>query len=322
MHLYPLLFKPIYKETIWGGQNLARVFGRQLPSDKSIGESWEIADLVEGTSVVANGPAAGKGLTELTQELGAALLGKTPAMPDGRFPLLLKYLDANEILSLQVHPDGDAAARIGGSAALKTEGWYIVESRGGFIYRGVRAGVTEDRFRRAIETDQVAMLVNRCDVFNDEFHWLPAGTVHALGTGVLVAEVQTPSDTTYRVTDWGRGREIHVERSMQCIRFGLTGDNPPGATAQTLLRTEFFTVDKRSTVRQASLPAGRCVALMILKGNGQVVHDGEAEPKVQFNAGDTLLLPAAMQNARVQANPTGPDQAAENCEWLEITLPA
>ena len=303
MHLYPLLFKPIYKETIWGGQNLARVFGRQLPSDKSIGESWEIADLVEGTSVVANGPAAGKGLTELTQELGAALLGKTPAMPDGRFPLLLKYLDANEILSLQVHPDGDAAARIGGSAALKTEGWYIVESRGGFIYRGVRAGVTEDRFRRAIETDQVAMLVNRCDVFNDEFHWLPAGTVHALGTGVLVAEVQTPSDTTYRVTDWGRGRQIHVERSMQCIKFDSGKEPVPGASDNILVATEFFTVE--NVVGEAAQAAGdgRCHAIMYLRGDKplEIRHGGAVEPVVGLRPGDTALVPAGIKAKVVPA---------------------
>lgn len=313
MHLYPLKFQPIYKEKLWGGQNLARVFGRQLPPDKKIGESWDLADLAEGVSVVANGPAAGRGLTDLTREMGAALLGQAAAMPDGRFPLLLKYLDANEILSLQVHPDREAAARIGGTAALKTECWYIVQSRGGFIYRGVRAGVTEDRFRRAIETDQVAMLVNRYDVFNDEFHWLPAGTVHALGTGVLVAEVQTPSDTTYRVTDWGRGRQIHVERSMQCIHFSAGKEPVPGARDNVLVATEFFSVEKVAGETAQPAGGGRCQAIMCLRGDRplEIRHGGDVEPVVTLRPGDTALVPAGVEAQVVPAGVT---------QYLRITM--
>ncbi len=313
MPLYPLKLQPIYKETIWGGQNLARLFGRPLPADKKIGESWELADLPEGVSTVANGPLAGQSLTDVTRQLGAQLLGPASAMPDGRFPLLLKYLDANEILSLQVHPDSEAAARIGGAAALKTEGWYIVESRGGFIYHGVRAGVTADRFRRAIETDQVAMLVNRCDVFNGEFHWLPAGTVHALGTGVVVAEVQTPSDTTYRVTDWGRGRQIHVERSMQCIHFDSGKEPVPGARDNILVATEFFSVENITGSAAAPAGAGRCHAIMYLRGGGplEIRHGGAVEPAVILSPGDTALVPAALS---AQIVPTGESQ------YLKITV--
>ena len=153
MELYPYKFNPIYVEKIWGGRSLHRLYGRDLPRGKLIGESWELADLAVGVSVVSNDPQAAATLTELTRQLGPALLGGCPPMPDGRFPLLLKLLDANDILSLQVHPDAEAVGRIGGDAALKTECWYVVESREGFIYKGVKAGVTAGQFRAAIESD-------------------------------------------------------------------------------------------------------------------------------------------------------------------------
>ena len=317
MDVYPLKFEPIYLEKIWGGRNLQRLFARELPEGQAIGESWELADLAEGVSVVANGPDAGTTLTELTARLGPRLLGGAAAMPDGRFPLLLKLLDANDILSLQVHPDAGAVAAIGGDAALKTECWYICESRDGIIYKGCLPDVDADAFRSAIETDTVEQVVRRYDVAGGDFHYLPAGTVHALGAGVVVAEVQTPSDTTYRVTDWGRGREIHVDRSMQCIHFEPADEEPPGAAGETLLVTEFFTVARRVLVGggRQSCPAGRCTALMFLEADegATVRHAGDVEPAVSVRAGDTVLLPAALEAPAVRAG--GP------CRWLEITLP-
>ncbi len=317
MDIYPFKFRPIYKEKIWGGRNLERLFGRRLPPEKLIGESWELADLREGVSVLANGPQAGASLTDLTRQLGEKLLGRARPMPDGRFPLLLKLLDANDILSLQVHPDAAAVAKIGDDAALKTECWYIVESRRGMIYKGVLPGVSPEKFREAIETDTAAAIekvVRRVNVSTGDFHYLPAGTVHALGAGVVVAEVQTPSDTTYRVTDWGRGREIHVEKSMQCIHFAPADDESPGASGETLLVTDFFTVAKRAVRagENVPLPEGRCAAMMMLSGRGTVVHGGAVEPAVDVGGGDTILVPAAALRPAVKS---------AGCCWLEITLP-
>jgi len=323
METYPYKFAPIYKEKIWGGRNLQRLFGRDLPPGESIGESWELADLVEGVSRVANGPAAGATLTDLTGQLGPRLLGGSRPMPDGRFPLLLKLLDANDILSLQVHPDAEAVKAIGQGAALKTECWYVLESRDGMIYKGVRPGVTAEQFRQAIESDRVEKVVKAYRVAAGDFHYLPSGTVHALGAGVVIAEVQTPSDTTYRVTDWGRGREIHVERSMQCIHFAEADDFPeadaaaPGAGGETLLVTEFFSVARREALagRPAALPAGRCAAVMMLsaKTPAEVRHAGPAEPATKVRAGDTVLVPACLKHPEIVT------QSA--CAWLEITLP-
>lgn len=317
MEPYPYKFEPIYVEKIWGGRNLHRLYGRNLPRGKLIGESWELADLAEGVSVVSNGPQAGTTLTELTRRLGRTLLGDCAPIPDGRFPLLLKLLDANDILSLQVHPDAEAARRIGRGAAPKTECWYVVESRDGFIYKGVREGVTAERFRSAIQTDAAGDVVERVDVAGGDFHHLPAGTVHALGAGVLVAEVQTPSDTTYRATDWGRGREIHVERSMECIHFEPAGRAAPGQEGETLLVTENFTVALRSGQAGAAraLPVGRCAALMLVEAASpvQVRHGGGGESAVAARPGDTVLLPAGLADASVVCGGAA--------KWLEVTLP-
>ena len=324
VRIYPYKFEPIYKERIWGGRNLERLFGRVLPQGRRIGESWELADLEEGVSVVCDGPEAGETLTRLTGGLGGELLGQAKPQADGRFPLLLKLLDANDMLSLQVHPDERAAREIGGKAAPKTECWYVLESRGGSIYKGVKPGVTGEQFLAAIRQDKAADLVRRLDVAAGDFHFLPAGTVHALGGGVIVAEVQTPSDTTYRLTDWDRGRPVHVEQSMRCIRFDLNGDKAPGARGDVLVVTEFFTVSRRKAKPQAALPAGRCTAIMILKGGGRIRHDGEVERVVPVRAGETVLLPAALQGAILSAGGAaqgnGSAKDAE-CQWLEITLP-
>ena len=316
MDLYPLTFQPIYKDKIWGGRNLERLYGRHLPAGQLIGESWELADLKEGVSVVANGPLAGRPLTELTRELGKALLGNAQPMPDGRFPLLLKLLDAEDILSLQVHPDEKAVKEIGPPAALKTECWYVLESRKGFVYKGVKPGVTAEQFRQAVQQDNPADLCVRYDVKAGDFHYLPAGTVHALGSGVLVAEVQTPSDTTYRVSDWGRGREIHVEMSMRCIRFDLRDETPPGATGETLLVTPYFIVSRhKASHERKDLPAGKCTALMITDASGDVTiaHAGSVEPTVRVRKGDTVLVPAGVKQPAIVS--------IGDVEFLQVTLP-
>ncbi len=317
MRIYPYRFRPIYKERLWGGRNLRRLFGRALPTGMKVGESWELADLPGDSSVLLNGPDAGVTLNDLTRHLGSDLLGLARPMSDGQFPLLLKLLDAEDILSLQVHPDAAAAAEIGGDAAPKTECWYILESRGGFIYKGVVPGVTREQFTAAVQTEAMDRVVRKVPVAAGDFHFLPAGLVHALGPGVVVAEVQTPSDTTYRVTDWGRGREIHVERSMQCIRLGLTGDIAPGAKGETLLVTEFFTVKKRSAEAVSALlfPPGRCTAVMVLNlaGEAEIRHAGRVEAALNVSAGDTVLLPAALGDCAMTVRGT--------VSWLEVTLP-
>jgi mannose-6-phosphate isomerase len=319
MDLYPYKFEPIYQERIWGGKNLARIFGRSLPADKVIGESWELADLKEGTTVVANGPLAGKTLTDLTREQGPALMGEARPAEHGRFPLLLKYLDAEQTLSLQVHPDAEAAKRLGGGAVPKTECWYVLESRGGFLYKGLKPGVSRKDFEAALKENRAEDVVRRYEVKAGDFHYLPAGTVHALGAGTVVAEIQTPSDTTFRVTDWGRGRQTHLREAMECIRFEEASDAPPGAEGEVLVWTKHFAVTRQIGTRQTplSFSDNRCLAIMLLRGSMTLVHPEpnpeRIDPLTAMKAGQTVLLPAGL--TFVDAEPL------EDVRLLRITLP-
>ncbi len=221
--LYPLTFQPIFKERVWGGRNLERLYQKRLPPNVPIGESWEITDRPEGTSVIANGPLAGKNLRWLMEHHAGELLGPAGSQ-GGRFPLLVKILDAEEKLSLQVHPPADVAARLGGEP--KTEMWYIADAQpGAELYVGLRRGVTRLEFERKIQDGTVADCFHRLRVMPGDVMFLPSGRVHAIGAGLVIFEIQQNSDTTYRVFDWnrlgldGQPRELHVEQSLQCIDF-------------------------------------------------------------------------------------------------------
>ncbi len=324
MQPHPLILTPILKEKVWGGRRLARL-GKHLPADESvlIGESWELADL-EGTSPsgggggaahseIANGPMAGRTIRDAIKAWGADLLGDLPLTERGGFPLLVKYLDAQESLSLQVHPSPEYAARHPG-AHLKTECWFVLDAApGSMIYRGVKPGVSAEAFREHSAGGRVVGDVIAHAARPGDFHNLPSGEAHALGAGVLVAEVQTPSDTTFRVYDWGRaGRDLHVDEAMQCIRFGVACAPPTRHDEQglgPLGRTEFFAVDHLRLARGASLAIdmhGRPLVAMLLGGAARI---GGAAAQL----GDTMLVPAAAERADVHAE--------TDSEALIITFP-
>ena len=200
--LYPLRFQPLFQGRIWGGNGLFTEFGRSLPRDK-IGESWEITCREGAVSQVAAGPLKGKKLTELMAEYGAALLGEKIAAGNG-FPLLLKILDAQDILSVQVHPDDGFAAVHEGSVG-KNEVWYILKAEpGAKIVYGLRPEVTKEDFVSALKRGQLAACLNEVAVRPGEIYPVPPGLVHALGKGIMVVELQQNSDLTYRIYDWDR----------------------------------------------------------------------------------------------------------------------
>lgn len=329
MDVYPLIFEPIFKPKIWGGRALERCLGKRLPREQKIGESWEIADLEDDQSVVANGPAKGKTLGELAAEWGADLLGEAPLF-ENRFPLLIKFLDAQDTLSVQVHPDEAMARRLGGRVRVKNEAWYVIDAApDGFIYRGVREGVDATAFRGAIEDGNVETLLNRIAVRKGHCYYLPSGTVHALGAGVTVAEVQTPSDVTYRVYDFnridpatGRSRELHVDEAMQCISFDtspIEGEQPHHVASvwtavSTLVRCESFALDRVRMVNgvEQPIPVDGFVIWIMLEGQAEIRCRGLDEP-VAFRAGDTVLIPAATKDAYVKTH--------DRCMWLEVSIP-
>lgn len=329
---YPLLFEPILKDKVWGGRRLERL-GKRLPPGVAIGESWELADLSataasgggggEARSEIRNGALAGRRVGDAVREWGATMMGEALAGHGDAFPLLVKYLDAREHLSVQVHPS-PAYCRAHPEAHLKTECWYVLNAEpGSVIYKGVRAGVSRNAFAKALAAGQgegVVELMEAVPARVGECHNLPSGTVHALGAGVLVAEVQTPSDTTFRVYDWAKeygrkGRELHVEQSMACIQFEPARDATRlggGATRGTLVSTGYFGVE------EIRLQAGERVALvegeiaarpqvvMVVRGAGTLRSSDGAFEDVRVGLGETTLVPAgiAARTAFIASEPT------------------
>jgi len=338
---YPLLFDPIYKAKVWGGRTLEKL-GRTLPdTEQGIGESWELADLAQTSasggggsaefSVINNGHLQGQTIRQVLDTNASAVLGSAVSTPGGAFPLLLKLLDARENLSVQVHPSPKYAAQHD-DAHLKSEAWYIVDCEpGAKIYKGIREGVTPEQLREALETntdEAVVPLMIDIEVEPGDCHYLPSGTCHALGSGVLVAEVQTPSDTTFRVYDWGRtGRELHIEQALACIEFGpaqteqyekqLTVDSGQGISATRLVTCEFFTMTRLSAPAstQGQIGQGLPKLWMVLQGSGTITCDSTAPESATttFSQGQTILLPAAMSSAHFVLN--------QDCTVIEVTLP-
>ncbi|NOS99787.1 MAG: class I mannose-6-phosphate isomerase [Phycisphaerales bacterium] len=328
VNVCPLVFDPIYKPKIWGGRRLESLAGKRLPPDEPIGESWELADLENDQSAVRDGPARGWPLSRLVHEWGRDLLGSAQLF-GGRFPLLIKFLDAQETLSVQVHPDQAMADRLGGDVRVKNEAWYVLHTEpDGVIYHGLADGVTRARFVDAIASGTVASTLRRVPVKPGACYYLPSGTVHALGAGVVVAEIQTPSDITYRVYDWdridpstGKGRTLHIDDALQCIQFGPA--QPPEQprshvgsvwTAVTsLVRCDSFVIERVRMVEgvEQTIPTGEMLVWMALSGRAEILY-GRGESLV-FQRGDTVLIPAGLGDARLKTDAV--------CEWLEVTIP-
>lgn len=329
-HLQPLIFEPVFQPRIWGGRRLATLFGKTLPppDDAPIGESWEVVDLEACASTVSVGPARGRSLTELTREWGSDLLGRAPLF-EGRFPLLIKFLDARKDLSVQVHPSPEVAERMGGATRVKHEAWYVLEAdAGAIIYHDLIPGTSRALFRTAIDNGTVASCLRRIQPKPGQCFAIPSGTVHALGAGLVVAEIQTPSDTTFRVYDWdrpgpdGKPRELHIEPALESIRFGdpieprQQRSHVAGVftTVTRLVDTEFFRIEKVqfSAGLDQEIPYAELVTWIILSGRGAVTY-GPSGDAVAFKPGDTIVLPAALKNARIRTD--------DDCVWLEVTLP-
>jgi len=315
MNLYPLKFGPIFKERIWGGQQLKKSFAKDLPADVKIGESWELADLPDDKSEIANGPLTGQAIDQVIAEFGTAITGNNNYQPP--LPLLIKILDAQDVLSVQVHPDDDACKRMA-KGEPKTECWYIIDARpGAVIYKGLKPGTTKQQFADAVENGTCADYLVKIPVAVGECHFLPSGTCHAIGAGLLIAEIQQPSDTTYRVFDWnrvdpatGQGRQLHIEDALECIHFDPAGDNLSVETTGRLVDADEFKVDKGHQIAGAEvLLTKQMKILIILSGSGQITAE-KAEP-VEFVKGNCVLVPAAFN---------GVMQFAADCEYLIATV--
>ena len=323
---YPLTFTPLFKERIWGGRNLERLYQKPLPANVPIGESWEISDRPEGVSVIANGPLAGKDLRWLMEQHGQELLGATAPASGGRFPLLIKILDAREKLSLQVHPPAALAARLGGEP--KTEMWYIAEAAPeAALFVGLKRGVTRADFERRIQDGTVAECFHRAPVQTGDAMFLPSGRVHAIGAGLVIFEVQQNSDTTYRVFDWnrvgldGQPRELHVEQSLASIDFNdfepplirSIYSRNPALGVRFLVQDPLFVVNgckvRRGERFYLSSPSFQIIGLL-----SGALRLGAGGQEVDLKPGGFVLLPACL--ARTVIN------AEAKSEYLHIEVPA
>jgi mannose-6-phosphate isomerase len=307
--MYPLLFHPRFKERIWGGRTLERLYRKALPPDVPIGESWEVSDRPDDESVIANGALAGRTLRWLMDTRVGDVLGRAAAAPDNRFPLLCKILDARERLSLQVHPP-PRAARLGDP---KTEMWYIARAdEGAELHVGLRRGVTREEFESKVRDGRVAECFHRIPVQTGDAMFLPSGRVHAIGAGLVIFEIQQNSDTTFRVYDWdrigldGKPRALHIPESLESIDFAdfepaLVGTGVESAgpfTLRALVRDPLFDVD---LIRSASTelmtlsePALRILAVV----EGQVVVSGGGVAQT-VDAGQFCLVPASLTDVAV-----------------------
>ncbi|MDB6031682.1 MAG: Mannose-6-phosphate isomerase [Verrucomicrobiales bacterium] len=310
--LHPLVFHPIFKDRVWGGRNLERLYGKQLPPEKPIGESWEITDRPEGVSVVAAGPLAGKDLRWLMEHHRQELLGAHDQSE--RFPLLIKLLDAEEKLSVQVHPPAAAAAGLGGEP--KTEMWYIADAKpGAELYVGLRDGATREEFEQRISDGTVAECIHRVPVQAGDVMFLPSGRVHAIGAGLVIFEIQQNSDTTYRVFDWnrtgldGKPRDLHIKESLASINFedyaprliGSVYSRNPTLAVRFLVDHPLFKVDACKVKRGQHfyLRSDTFQILALLKGTMTIQYQGI---DYKLTAGQFVLLPAALDRVTVNAN--------------------
>jgi len=296
-----LRFESIYQERVWGGQAIARAFGRTLPPGRVIGESWEVVDRPEAQSVIRDGPYAGRTLRAIIEAHGGEVMGPrwNPARP---FPILVKWLDCRERLSLQVHPPAEKAPALGG--APKTENWFIADTApGAALIVGLRPGVTRAQFEQAAAGGTLEQCLNRLPLAPGDSILVRSGTVHAIDAGNLILEIQQNSDTTYRVYDWGRTgldgkpRQLHWREALESIRWDAPDPRPVRAAPEpaVLAACPEFRLRRVPLGRGEKLAfaAGQQARLLhAVRGAGRDL--GTAEP---WRAGDNLLLPFAANSA-------------------------
>ena len=300
-------------ERIWGGRKLAELFGKNLPANKGIGESWEMVDRPEAQSVVTNGPLAGKTLHELWSQDRIDIFGPVPDAP--RFPLLIKLLDAQEKLSLQVHPPGKIASKLGGEP--KTECWYVASAGSGAeLFVGFSRRITREQFEKSLRAASSADAVHTIQVKAGDAMFLPAGRFHAVGAGNVLVEIQQNSDTTYRVFDWnrvdqstGKPRQLHVDQALESINFSDVTPKLIEPKGELLVKHELFELQKwkLNSPREVT-PPGQFAIVCCLTGSVSCAD-------VDLRQGEFFLAPASLQDRQLHPR-------ADGTSLLRVTIPA
>ncbi|MCR9202406.1 MAG: class I mannose-6-phosphate isomerase [Planctomycetaceae bacterium] len=300
----PLVFEPLLKRIRWGGRLLGEVLDKPIGAESDYAESWEIADQPNDQTVVATGKFAGQTLHEVLQAVPEQLLGRQTHLT--QFPLLIKFLDANDWLSLQVHPDDSQALAYAENGRGKTEAWIILHAEpDSQICAGLKPGTDRSEFEAALSEGRVEQTLNMIPARAGDCVFVPARTVHALGPGILLAEIQQQSNITFRLHDWGRmgadgqPRELHIEQSLQCIDFEAGPVAPVSAVElsdgthhfEELVRCDYFVIRRHQAIDEFSLALNdRFRILMVMEGRAVIRTSGG---QVTLGKGRTTLIPAA-----------------------------
>ncbi len=309
--LYPMKFKPVFKDKIWGGNKIKTVLGMDYAPLPNCGEVWVLSGVAENTSEVSNGFLEGNELNELIEVYMGDLVGDAVYEKFGiEFPILIKFIDANDYLSIQVHPDDELAAKrkIGFG---KSEMWYILQAdENAELITGFNQKVNKESYVKHLNEKRLREILNVEKVKKDEAYYIPAGRIHALGPGLLLAEIQQTSDTTYRIYDWdrvdekGKSRTLHVEEALDAIDFNVYDDYKTTYQHQlnkteNLLQTPFFTtnvlqLDKKLEKNYEELDS--FVIFVCIQGHGELHYGSE---KLAFKKGEVVLLPANIKKIQI-----------------------
>lgn len=322
--LYPLKFDPILKDKIWGGEKLGLVLNKPIGESKKCGESWEISGVDGDISIVSEGPLQGRTLVELIDEFKGELVGNKVYNQFGsKFPLLIKFIDANDDLSIQVHPNDELAKERHNSFG-KTEMWYVVEADDeATLISGFNKQTDKNEYREVFEAGNLTDILNREEVYDDDVFFLPAGRVHTIGKGLLIAEIQQTSDITYRIYDFDRvdangvGRELHVDEAVDAIDYSYYDEYKTlydkSAGEEEIGHSNYFVtnrllVSKKIERNYASFDS--CIILMCIEGKGSIKCNGK---EVEYKLGDSILLPNVINLVEITPTLTS--------KLLEVRIP-
>lgn len=331
--LYPLRFQPLFRQYIWGGRRLQTSLGKAIGSGDDYAESWELVDHGEDQSRVLAGELAGSSLHELLANFGEQLFGDSyatwnqterPEALQYRFPLLFKFLDCNRPLSVQVHPNDEQGGTLNPPDLGKTEAWVVLEAEAGSkIYAGLKSGVNREQLADAVASGETESVLHAFEPRVGDCVFIPAGTVHALGAGLVIAEIQQASDTTFRLFDWnrvdseGNSRPLHIDESLAVTDFDHGPVHAVQATAKTadrelLVECDKFVLQKRRLTQPTRLgEVGEMRFIAVINGSISVDGDPLGSP---IERGETVLLPASCGDVVVTPS--------SSSEILEVTLPA
>ena len=324
MKLYPLKFNPILKDKIWGGNKLGYVLDKPIGDSKNCGESWEISGVEGYISVVSEGQLKGKNLVELIEEFKGDLIGEAVYQSFGsKFPLLIKFIDANDDLSIQVHPDDELGMKRHNSFG-KTEMWYVVDAEeGATLISGFNKPTNKEEYLEIFEAGNLTDILNREDVENDDVFFLPAGRVHTIGKGLLIAEIQQTSDITYRIYDFdrvdadGNERELHVEEAVDAIDYSFYDQYKTiydkTAEETEIGKSQYFITNRLvigDSISRNYSNFDSCIILMCLEGDGEINFE---EGSISYKLGDSILIPNSITNITIDSSATS--------KVLEVRIP-